>query len=132
MSDIRKRALDHTDLEVHKKAYGLAMQLFWLSKRFPKEEMYSLTDQIRRSSRSITANIAEAWEKRRYRASFIAKLTDSCAELAETKEWITYAVDCGYLQQSDVQAIFTDYDGVHKTLRAMILHADEWCKAAKN
>jgi len=78
----------HTDLEVYKKAFDAAMLIFEMSKKFPKEETYSLTDQIRRSSRSVCANLAEAWRKRRYKAAFIAKLSDAESEAAETQVWL--------------------------------------------
>jgi four helix bundle protein len=104
------------------------MEVFELSKRFPKSETFSLTDQIRRSTRSITTNIAEAWEKRRYEAAFIAKLTDSCAELAETKDWLTYASDCQYVERDITEGLKEKYQQVHRTLRAMISHAADWCK----
>ena len=89
----------HTDLEVYKLAFGLAMRVFELSKLFPPEERYSLTDQMRRSSRSVCANLAEAWRKRRYEAAFISKLGDSEAEAAETQTWIQFAVECKYLDR---------------------------------
>src|SRR5438067_12599921 len=82
-----KKIRTHTDLDVYCKAFGISMQLFHLSKKFPKEERYSLTDQIRRSSRSVCANIAEAWRKRRYAAAFASKLNDAEAEGAETQGW---------------------------------------------
>ena len=85
------------DLRVYKDAYELAMDIFKISKRWPKEERYSLTDQIRRSSRSVCANIREAWVKRRYKAHFISKLTDSDAENSETDTWIDFALDCQYI-----------------------------------
>ena len=87
------------DLRVYNAAYSLAMDIFNLSKRWPAEEKYSLTDQIRRSSRSVCANLREAWAKRRYEAHFISKLTDSDAEIGETKTWLAFANDCGYLNQ---------------------------------
>ena len=80
----------HQELEVYKRSVAAAMQIFDLSKSFPKEEIYSLTDQIRRSSRSVSANIAEAWRKRRYEAAFVAKLNDAEGEAAETQTWIEY------------------------------------------
>ena len=83
-----KKISVHRDLEVYKKAFGAAMQIFELSKAFPKEETYSLTDQIRRSSRSVCANLAEAWRKRRYEKAFISKLSDSESEAAETQVWL--------------------------------------------
>ena len=88
----------HTELEVYKKAFGAAMMIFELSKAFPKEETYSLTDQIRRSSRSVCANLAEAWRKRRYKAAFVSKLADAESEAAETQVWIEFALKCDYLK----------------------------------
>lgn len=85
----------HTDLEVYKKSFEAAMLIFRLSKKFPKEETYSLIDQIRRSTRSVCANLAEAWRKRRYKAAFIAKLSDAESEAAETQVWIEFALACG-------------------------------------
>jgi four helix bundle protein len=89
------------DLIVYKKAYELAMQIFWASKSFSKEEQYSLTDQIRRSSRSVCSNLREAWAKRRYEAHFVNKLTDADGENAETETWLDFACDCGYVAKSD-------------------------------
>src|SRR5437870_2116147 len=87
----------HTELEVFRRAFAAAMQLFEISKTFPKAETYSLTDQARRSSRSVAANISEAWRKRRYEAAFISKLSDAEAEAAETQTWLQFAVSCEYL-----------------------------------
>jgi four helix bundle protein len=83
------------DLKVYKAAYVLAMEIFEISKLWPKEETYSLTDQIRRASRSVCANMREAWAKRRYEAHFISKLTDADAENSETDTWLGFAKDCG-------------------------------------
>src|SRR5689334_9639858 len=90
----------HTDLDVYNRAFRAAMKIFEQSRKFPREERYSLTDQIRRSSRSICSNLAEAWRKRRYEAAFIAKLGDSEAEAAETQSWIQFAVECQYLPRT--------------------------------
>jgi four helix bundle protein len=87
----------HTELKVYQLASDVAMQIFHLSKGFPKGETYSLTSQIRRSSRSVCANIAEAWRKRRYEAAFVSKLSDSETESGETQVWLEFAVKCGYL-----------------------------------
>ena len=87
------------DLRVYKKAYGLAMEIFELSRKWPPEERYSLTDQIRRSSRSVCANLSESWAKRRYAAHFISKLTDADGENGETDTWLDFAKDCGYLSE---------------------------------
>ena len=89
------------DLRVYQKAYGLAMEIFNISKTWPGEEKFSLTDQIRRSSRSVCANLREAWSKRRYEAHFISKLTDADGENSETDTWLDFARDCGYLSVSD-------------------------------
>jgi four helix bundle protein len=85
------------ELRVYQQAYALAMEIFDLSKAWPKEETYSLTDQVRRSSRSVCANLKEAWAKRRYEAHFISKLTDADAENSETETWLDFALDCQYL-----------------------------------
>ena len=90
------------NLKVYQKAYALAMEIFQLSKSWPSEEKYSLTDQIRRASRSVCTNLREAWAKRRYEAHFISKLTDSDGENSETDTWLDFALDCGYLHRSSV------------------------------
>jgi four helix bundle protein len=95
------------DLIVYEKAYALAMQIFEMSKRFPPEERYSLTDQIRRSSRSVCTNLREAWAKRRYEAHFVNKLTDADGENGETETWLDFAHDCGYLSKND-HAVFLE------------------------
>src|SRR5689334_21111396 len=98
----------HTDLEVYKKAFAIAMKVFAVTKDFPREERYSLTDQIRRSSRSVGANLAEAWRKRRYEASFAHKLSDSEAEVAETQTWLQFAVECGYLSRLEGRRLYRE------------------------
>jgi four helix bundle protein len=85
------------DLEVYKKAYALSMAIFYLSKEWPRDEKYSLIDQVRRSSRSVCSNLREAWAKRRYEAHFVSKLSDCDGENSETDTWLDYARDCGYL-----------------------------------
>src|SRR5262245_23152132 len=87
----------HRDLQVYQKAFAASSEIIRLTKSFPKDEMYSLTDQIRRSSRSVCANLAEAWRKRRYPAHFTSKISDAEAEAAETQVWLEFAVDCGYI-----------------------------------
>ncbi|QSW87818.1 four helix bundle protein [Flavobacterium endoglycinae] len=91
--------MDFKDLLAYKKSFELAMDIFEISKTFPKEETYSLTDQIRRSSRSVTANIAESYRKRRYINHFISKLTDSDAENSETNTWLEFSLKCKYINQ---------------------------------
>lgn len=116
----------HQELDVYKKAFEAAMQIFELSKDFPKEETYSLTDQIRRSSRSVCANLAEAWRKRRYEAAFIAKLSDSEGEAAETQTWIEFAVKCGYVDRDIAKTLYLQYDEVLAMLVSMIIKPTVW------
>lgn len=110
----------HRDLKVYQLAYKLAMEIFHLSKSFPREEIYSLTDQIRRSSRSVAANIAEAFRKRRYPNHFVSKLTDSDAEATETQVWIDFSFDCGYLSKENRDRLTAGYEEVGKMLSGMI------------
>jgi four helix bundle protein len=102
----------HTDLEVYKKSFESAMLIFPLSEKFPQEETYSLIDQIRRSTRSVCANLAEAWRKRRYKAAFIAKLSDAESEAAETQVWIEFALACGYLTAEETLPLQQAYDEI--------------------
>lgn len=119
----------HQDLVVHQTGFRLAMEIFQHSKRFPIEEKYSLTDQIRRSSRSVTANIAEGWAQRRYESAFILKLTLAAGEAAETVDWLNYARACGYLPADTVTELAEAYDEVTRTLNAMVLHSASWCSS---
>jgi four helix bundle protein len=102
------------------------MRIFELTKTFPKEERYSLTDQVRRSSRSVSANIAEAWQKRRYELSFVAKLVDSMAEAGETQNWLDYAFACGYMPESERDDLCLTYQKLISSLHGMAEHAAEW------
>jgi four helix bundle protein len=111
---------------VYKRAQEVAMSIFKVSKTFPSEERYSLTDQVRRSSRSVVVNFAEAWRKRRYEAAFISKLSDAETEAVETQEWITFAVKCGYLERTDGARLFKECESVIRTLVGMIDNADKW------
>lgn len=120
------KIVTHNDLDVYQRAFALAMEIFESSKAFPAYERYSLTDQIRRSSRSVCANLAEAWRKRRYRAAFISKLCDVEAELAETQCWLTFAAECQYMSSEQSQSLQTSYNAIAKTLVNMILNADDW------
>jgi four helix bundle protein len=115
------------ELIVYKKAHKLAMDIFEVSKTFPKEEKFSLTDQIRRSSRSVSSCIAESWAKRIYIKSFINKLTDSLGEEYETEDWLDYALDCGYITTEIHAKLLSDYDEVRKMLIAMINNPEKWC-----
>src|SRR5690349_18532704 len=122
---MKKKIQSHRELLVYDKAFALAMQLFRFSKNFPKEEAYALTDQVRRSSRSVCANLAEAWRKRRYEAAFISKLTDAECEAAETQVWIEFAVKCGYLNRDEAVGLYGAYDEVLRMFVAMI-HPESW------
>jgi len=115
------------DLIVYQKAYKLAMEIFEISKSFPKEEKYSLTDQIRRSSRSITSCIAESWAKRRYEKAFVSKLTDSLGEEYETECWLDYTNDSKYIHIETHERILSEYDEVRKMLISMINNPEKWC-----
>src|ERR671932_639892 len=106
------RIRTHRDLLVERRAFQAAMQVFRLSGGFPREETYSLTDQIRRSSRSVCACLAEAWRKRRYEAAFISKLSDVEAEAAETQVWLEFAVSCGYLTKAEAGKLYQEYEAV--------------------
>ncbi len=102
------------------------MEIFELSKDFPKEETYSLTDQIRRSSRSVCANIAEAWRKRRYKAAFIAKLSDAEGEAAETQTWIEFAVRSKYVEREKAKSLYFTYDEIISMVVSMIANSSRW------
>ncbi len=116
----------HTELEVYKRSFEAAMQVFRMTKTFPQEERYSLVDQIRRSSRSVSANLAEAWRKRRYEAAFIAKLNDCEAEAAETQVWLQFAVECEYAERENAKGLYLEYDEVIAMLVHMINHTSDW------
>ena len=118
-----KKIRTHCDLEVYQKAFDGAMRIFELSKSFPREETYSLTDQIRRSSRSVCANLAKAWRKRRYEKAFISKLSDSESEAAETQVWLEFAVKCGYMERDSAAALYQTYDSA---IVGMINHPETW------
>ena len=115
------------DLAAYRVAYKLAMEVFRTSKSWPAEERYSLTDQIRRSSRSISANLAEAWSKRRYLAHFTSKLTDADGENLETQTWLNFARDCGYLEAGDFARLREDSEEVGRLLGGMLAKPDSFC-----
>jgi four helix bundle protein len=115
------------DLIVYKKSCAVANKIFELSKMFPKEELYSLTDQVRRSSRSMGAQIAEAWAKRRYEQHFVGKLTDADGEQMETQHWIETAEACGYLTSSQASEINEDLAEIGRMLNSMMSKADKFC-----
>ena len=112
------------DLRVYQNAYALAMELFELSKEFPSEERYTLTDQIRRSSRSVCANLREAWAKRRYPAHFLSKLTDCDGENSETDTWSDFAMSCGYLTTERHKELTGECSFIGSMLGKMINNPD--------
>jgi four helix bundle protein len=122
MGDVRT----FRDLDVYRNAMDLAMRLFDLSRRFPPEERFSLTDQIRRCSRSVCTNIAEAWRKRRYRAAFVSKLSDAETEAAETQVWAEFAFRCRYLDRSELDEIDDACDKVMSQIVKMVDHPEKW------
>lgn len=115
------------DLTVYKKAFEMARLVFVLSKRFPSEERFSLTDQVRRSSRSVTAQYAEGYRKKRYPAHFFSKMTDADGENAETQVWLDHAVACEYVTQADIAPILAISEEVGRLLGDMIEHPDKYC-----
>ncbi|MFN3488484.1 MAG: four helix bundle protein [Emticicia sp.] len=114
------------DLIVYKKAFSLSMEIFEISKGFPKEEKYSLTDQVRRSSRSVCANIGESYRKRRYPAHFISKLTDSDAENSETQVWIDFALACKYIDENTSIAFTQKSEEVGRLINHMIANPEKY------
>ncbi len=116
----------YKELRVYQKAMVAAMRIFELTKHFPVEERYSLTDQIRRASRSVCSNIGEAWRKRRYPAHFVSKLSDSEGEAEETRVWLEFSWRCGYLSKSDASELDTEYDQIIGQLVRMIDRPDQW------
>lgn len=116
----------HKELEVFKLAFKSSMDIFLITKSFPKEEVFSLTSQIRRSSRSVSANIAEAYRKRRYEKAFVSKLSDSEAEAAETQVWLDYSLECGYISFDEHLRLFSTYDNIIGKLVIMINHPEKW------
>jgi len=122
----KKLIRTHHDLEVYQRTFELAMKIFQKTKSFPKEERYSLTDQIRRSSRSVCTNLVEAWRKRRYEASFLSKLNDAEAEGTETQVWLEFAVQCGYLEAEAGQELSAYYDNILGKIVSLINNPQPW------
>lgn len=117
----------YRDLDVYKLSRQLSREIFEITKMFPKEEMYSLTDQVRRSSRSVGAQIAEAWAKRKYVKHFVSKLTDADGEQQESQHWIETALDCSYITKEIADNLLTLYSSVGKMLSSMISKAEAFC-----
>ena len=120
------RITSYKQLRVYQAAMDAAMRIFQLSKRFPAEERYSLTDQIRRASRSVCSNIGESWRKRRYRAAFVSKLSDSETEAEETRVWLEFSWRCGYISKADADDLDEKYDHILAQLVLMIDRPEHW------
>jgi four helix bundle protein len=121
--------LSFRELRVYQAAFALQQRIFQITKRFPKEERYSLTDQFRRASRSIGANIAEAWQKRRYPANFTSKLTDSDGEQAETQHWIGTSLACEYISRAEHDGLLDKCSEIGRQLGTMMAAPEKWCRA---
>ncbi len=126
-----ERIASFRDLRVYQLAFSAQQEIFELSKRFPPEEKYSLTDQIRRSSRSVGANIAEAWQKRLYPAHFVSKLSDSDGEQAETQHWLDTALACKYITESIHADLMEKMQSIGKMLGRMIATPENFCQNNK-
>ena len=126
-----ERINNYKALRVYQNALDAAMKVFELSKSFPKEEKYSLVDQMRRSSRSVCSNIAEAWRKRRYEGAFVSKLSDAETEACETQVWIEFAWQCKYVSELEVKALDGAYDHILAQLVTMIDSPRKWLVHAK-
>ena len=116
----------HKELDVYILSFETAMKIFEITKRFPREETYSLTDQIRRSSRSVCSNLAEAFRKRRYPKSFISKLSDSESEAAESQTWLDFSLECEYITEAEHHALDETYNKILGKLVTMSLHTENW------
>lgn len=122
MSNIRS----YRDLRVYESSMNSAMKIFEITKNFPVEEKYSMVDQMRRSSRSVCANLAEAWRKRRYPAHFVSKLSDSESEAEETRVWLEFAFRCSYISEETFNELDTSYDLIIGQLVKMISEPQKW------
>ena len=120
------RIYSYKEVKVYLNAFQAAMEIFHRTKDFPRSEMYSLVDQMRRSSRSVCSNIAEAWRKRRYKAAFIAKLSDAESEACETQVWLEFALKCGFLDREITESLDERYEKIQGQIVRMIENADKW------
>lgn len=118
----------YKDLKVFQQSYKLAMNIFEITKSFPKEEKYSLVDQIRRSSRSVSVNIAEAWKKRQYSKMFISKIVDAAGEAGETEVWLDISKDADYLSMKEYENLISGYDEINRMLYGMIEKSEKFTR----
>ena len=124
----RKRQIRHfRDLDVYRRAFDAAMEIFQMTKGFPSEERFSLVDQIRRSSRSVCANLAEGWRKRRYPAVFKNKITDSMQEASETQCWLEFGMACNYIDRQTFDELDDEYEQLIAMLNSMEMNAEKFC-----
>lgn len=124
----RKKDIRHfRDLEVYQIAFKAAMRIFELTRSFPPEEKYSLVDQIRRASRSVCSNLAEGWRKRKYKAVFVNKITDSMQEASETQTWLEFSFACSYISEKEFIELDDEYERIISKLNSMELNADKFC-----
>jgi len=124
--EVMSRISTHKELRVFQAAMDVAMELFEITKSFPRDERLSMVDQIRRSSRSVCANIAEAWRRRRYSGAFVAKLNDAESEACETQVWVEFALRCGYISKEVAEKLDRKYDEIIGQLVRMISNPAQW------
>jgi len=127
-----ERIASFKDLRVYQRAFEIQQTIFQMTKKFPKEELFSLTSQIRKASRSVGANIAEAWQKRRYAAHFVSKLSDSDGEQAETQHWIDTASACEYISPETGKKLVRECEEIGRMLGKMMQEPDKWCGRFSN
>jgi len=130
--NMSEKIVSFRDLNVYKLAFELQQEIFVLTKKFPREELYSLTDQIRRSSRSIGGNIAEAWQKRIYAAHFVSKLSDADAEQSETQHWLDTSLKCEYISSKEHHVLLEKCKKIGRMLGKMMAEPEKWCNQFKN
>lgn len=124
----RKKDIKHfRDLEVYLKAFSAAMKVYEMTNNFPTHEKYSLVDQIRKSSRSVCSNLAEAWRKRKYPAAFKNKLTDAMQEASETQSWLEFCLACAYIERAAFMEFDNEYENILSMLNAMEKKAEKFC-----
>ena len=128
MKTTKDKYRGYRDLKVYQLAYKLALEIQEMTKTFPKEEKYSLVDQIRRSSRSVPTNLAEAWKKRRYEKAFISKLIDCAGEAGETEVWLDFSKDFGYMDEDKHNELIEKYDEVNRMLYGMMDKSEKFCR----
>jgi len=127
MTEKTQRIGHFRELDVYQKAFSAAMRIFQLTKSFPVEEKFSLVDQIRRASRSVCSNLAEGWRKRRYKAVFRNKITDSMQEASETQCWLEFSLACQYIDKNIFEQLDTEYEHIINMLNSMEKRADKFC-----